>query len=154
MLFILDAYNVIGKLKLKNGDGDLRRLFLRYLLRHPISFSKHNRIVVVFDGPRNPDIIFEFPMFEIIFSGKETADLKIKYFLEKTRPSSGIVVSDDREVRFYAHRAGIKSLSVGEFLSWNEEEDEEVISDKELSEQDKREINEELERLWLRKREF
>ncbi len=152
MLFVLDAYNVIGKLKLRGED--LRRSFLRYLLRHPISFSKHNRIVVVFDGPRNPDIIFEFPMFEIIFSGEETADLKIKYFLEKTRPSSGMVVSDDREVRFYAHRAGIKSLSVGEFLSWNEEEkEEEAVLDKELSEQDKKEINEELERLWLRKKE-
>ncbi len=152
MLFVLDAYNVIGKLKLK--DGDLRRSFLRYLLRHPISFSKRNRIVVVFDGPRNPDIIFEFPMFEIIFSGKETADVKIKYFLERYRPSAGIVVSDDREVRFYAHRAGIRSVSVGEFLSWEEEDDdEEGFSDKELSEEEKREINEELEKLWLRRKE-
>ncbi len=152
MLFILDAYNVIGKLRLKGED--LRRSFLRYLLKHPISFSKHNRIVVVFDGERNPDIIFEFPMFEIIFSGRETADLKIKYFLEKYRPSAGMVVSDDREVRFYAHRAGVKSISVGEFLSWSEEEEEgEIVTDKDLSAEDVKEINEELERIWLRRRE-
>ncbi len=152
MLFILDAYNILGKLRSRDWD-DLRRGFLRYLLRHPISFSNKNRIVVFFDGVRNPDIAFEFPMFEVIFSGEKTADLKIKEFLEKYRPSAGFVVSDDREVRFYAHKAGIKSLSVGEFLSWQEEDDEEEeISDKELSSEDIEEINSELEEIWLRKR--
>ncbi len=108
--------------------------------------------MVFFDGARNPDIAFEFPMFEVVFSEEKTADVKIKEFLERYRPSAGFVVSDDREVRFYAHKAGIKSLSVGEFLSWQEEDEEEEISDKELSSEDIEEINAELEEIWLRRK--
>ena len=149
MLFVLDAYNIIGKMRLRR-ETDIRRAFLRFLLRHPISFSKKNRIVVVFDGHRNPDIISKFPYFEIVFSGEDTADRKIEAFLIRNRPSAGFVVSDDREVRFYARQAGVASLSVSEFLSWQEQEEDKETEKEEIPAEDKREINEELYRLWLK----
>ena len=149
MLFVLDAYNIIGKMRLRR-EADVRCAFLRFLLRHPISFSRKNRIVVVFDGHRNPDIISEFPYFEIVFSGEDTADRKIEAFLIRNRPSAGFVVSDDREVRFYARQAGVSFLSVSEFLSWQEQEEDKETEKEEIPAEDKREINEELYRLWLK----
>ncbi len=153
MLYILDAYNIICKLKKRHSWGDLRRGFLRFLHRHPISWSKKNRIIVVFDGQRNPDIIFKFPSFEIVFSGNDTADKKIEKILARMRPSAGIVVSDDREVAFYARKAGVSSLKVDEFISLMRKEDSETVSeDKDgLGKEDVEEINEELYRLWVKR---
>ena len=107
----------------------------------------------MFDGQRNPDIIFKFPSFEIVFSGNDTADKKIEKILARMRPSAGIVVSDDREVAFYARKAGVSSLKVDEFISLMRKEDSETVSeDKDgLGKEDVEEINEELYRLWVKR---
>ncbi len=152
MLFILDAYNIIGRLKKGRSWQDVRRGFLRFLHRHPVTFSKKNRIIVVFDGQRNPDIILEFPSFEVVFSGEETADKRIDRILSRLRPSSGVVVSDDREVKFYAKKAGIRPVGVDEFISWmSQERGQELDDEKDLRGEEIAEINEELYRLWVKK---
>ncbi len=154
MLFILDAYNIIAKIKQSKKWQDRRRGFLQFLLRHPISFSRKNHIIVVFDGDRNADIIYEFPMFEIVFSGSDTADHKIDCILKKRSPSQAVVVSDDREVKFYAKRLNLKAMAVIEFLIWKPlAQAQDSSDDKKLKPQDIAEINAELEKLWIRKNE-
>jgi len=120
--------------------------------------SQRNKITVVFDGYPNPGGIFgsfenkEGP--DVIFSRKETADERIKNMVQhypKTRDV--IVVSDDKEIKFFIASCGAKAMGVEEFFGMSKEklrrkEEQEEALKPEITYSQMREINEELKKIW------
>lgn|GEM_PF-4425592 len=95
----------------------------------------------------------------MIFSGNKSADSVIKQLLEKAvHPSEVIVVSDDREVGFFARQSRARALGVDAFIVSHQEArrtlqaaEEDTESKKcELSRDEEERINRELRERWLK----
>ncbi len=81
--------------------------------------SPKNKISVVFDGypPANSRHSFDQAEINVIYSQEITADARIKAMLDICQnPKIVIVVSDDREIQFFAKSAGAKAAGVEEFI--------------------------------------
>ncbi|KPK96978.1 MAG: hypothetical protein AMJ95_11615 [Omnitrophica WOR_2 bacterium SM23_72] len=54
---------------------------------------------------------------DVVFSRKETADERIKRMVEAAKqPKNLVVISDDKDIAFFARQAGAKPMSAEEFL--------------------------------------
>jgi len=108
---------------------------------------------VVFDG--YPDLSRQKSDREeinVIFSKGETADSRIKKILEtQVNPRNTVVVSDDKEIRFFVKAAGARSLGVEEFINPKvkppRKEEGPIKAELTYSQIDK--INRELKTRWL-----
>ena len=111
-------------------------------------------MTIVFDG--YPESGYRGPDktgIEVLFSRQQTADEKIKSILEAyTNPKTVMVVSDDKEVGFFAKSAGARWLKIDEFLSpiITPTERKEILLKPELSYSQIEKINQELKNLWLK----
>jgi len=157
--YILDGYNILKQVsrfsdtKLKQGRLDfISLLFFSSRL-------KKQEVVVVFDGYQDTrERLPVGPNMKIIFSKDGSADDKIRNLLEHAaNPRQVVVVSDDKEVRFFSRLAKAHVLSVAQFLA--------LISgsqagkrhscaktdseDKNLSYKQVLDINKELKKVWL-----
>lgn len=117
--FILDGYNVIKQTALfadkKLEDG--RNALLKLIENQRPQGSIKNKVTVVFDG--QPGFARDNSKFfaNVIFSCNETADDKIKHLVhEQKNRKSIVVVTNDREIRYYVRSLGAKILKVEEFL--------------------------------------
>jgi predicted RNA-binding protein with PIN domain len=157
--FIIDGYNVVKQVpsfalkKLKNSREGLIQLIKKYKL----TGSSKNGVTIVFDGQKDiiaPKIQTEF---EVIFTEGESADDRIKKIIKSSpQPSRLIVVTDDKELIFFArnHRAIIYSTS--KFLNkiLKVKDTKKIYMEKfKLSPNIAREITEELKKIWLREDE-
>ncbi len=82
--------------------------------------SPKNKVTVVFDGYSAAvlESRCNYSGIDIVFSKDISADEKIKAMLEKAaNPRLLIVVSDDKEVKFFARSAGAKAAGVEEFIA-------------------------------------
>ncbi len=118
-------------------------------------------VVVVFDGFPSKDMVADMlkerRQINIIFSGKGSADEKIRDILESgANNRNTVVVSDDKEIKFLVRSHLGRWMSVEDFLSrpartgrapdkLAREGDAEA-----LSYSQKQAINQELIRLWLK----
>ena len=161
LLFVIDAYNIINHPIFircqKHNTKDRRHAFLEFIRIRKLTGAASNRVIVVFDG--YPDSGFdalqkEDAYFDIIFSRKENADNRIKAIIEgHPNPRTMIVVSDDKEIRFYARSAGSKVMSAEEFLgerAKGKKQQQEEEPKKHVSFSDAHRINEELKKIWLK----
>ncbi len=88
----------------------------------------------------------------VIFSRRESADERIKKLLELIpNPKNVVVVSDDKEIKFFAKASRAKSQSVKDFLSLQDRLAHRgaQIPETEISYTQMHKINEELKKIWL-----
>jgi predicted RNA-binding protein with PIN domain len=157
--YILDGYNILKQVsrftdtRLKQGRPD----FIAMLADN--SRLKKQDVTVIFDGyPDSTDRAVARANFKVIFSRDSSADNKIRHLLEHTlKPERLIVVSDDKEVRFFAKLSKAQTLSVAQFLTWisGQKSKAELAcgksasESKQLSFKQTLEINRELRKIWL-----
>jgi predicted RNA-binding protein with PIN domain len=127
--------------------------------------SSKNKVTVIFDG--YPPAVFkagyDYPQAEIIFSRDSSADDMIMAILEKAMNCRVIVVvSDDKQIKFFAKAYRAKAIGIEEFLKPTIPEARLISRKKkfktkkadllkpELSCSQITKINKELESLWLR----
>ncbi|MFW6124112.1 MAG: NYN domain-containing protein [Acidobacteriota bacterium] len=119
MPYLIDGNNFIGylpTLEIKSPES-------RYeLISRLIIFQKvkHTRVMVVFDGPPDPNLIdedFKGMSFYVLYPDfGQDADTVIKKIISKeTDLRQFFVVSSDREIKFFAKSKGAKSLNCQEF---------------------------------------
>lgn len=133
---------------------DTRLAFLQLISARRLCGSERNRVTVVFDGPAGdlPLSVRSRPNVTLMFSGSASADELIRRIVEGApSPADVTVVSDDKEVRFFAAACGVHVLGAGEFLGRALKADKGVPDEKpDLSPEEAQRINNELKRLWLR----
>lgn len=162
LLYIVDGCNVINhpafareEINKKLKDG---RLALLALIRaKKLTGSPKNRVVVVFDGypafGGNKAPALDGLAIKVIFSFVKTADDLIRKIIEALSiPKNTVVISDDKEVRFFAKSSGASAISVQEFMDKGEKPQESVddSSKPSLSYTQLDKINRELKKLWLK----
>jgi predicted RNA-binding protein with PIN domain len=128
-------------------------LLLEFISINRLCGSRKNKIIVVFDG--FPDIRYPGSGTEIgvVFSRKESADEKIKRIVAESGNAKNIVVvSDDKEIKFFTTSYGARVEGVEEFFNCKEKTKEKKNESfkPELTYTEMHRINEELRRIWLK----
>lgn len=95
-----------------------RAALLKLIEKEGLRGSPRNTVTVVFDG--QPGLIGD-PAGEgprVIFTSGESADDRIKRLVDEAPNRKNIVVvTEDREIKYYVRAAGAQVLGVGEFLN-------------------------------------
>ena len=156
--YIIDGCNIthqpnfIKKIPKKTSDSRVALVeFIR--IRRPCG-SENNKVWLVFDG--YPDLALDNldkSNLNIIFSRNQSADERIKKLLELSdNPKNVIVVSDDKEIIFFARDCRARTISVEEFIrDKSETKRGNLISDEaKVTFSAMHKINEELKKLWLK----
>jgi predicted RNA-binding protein with PIN domain len=155
--YVIDGYNIIKHPlfinELNKKSQDSRAALLDYILRNRLCGSKKNKIIIIFDGYQdsrypNPDT-----EIEVIFSRKESADEKIKRIIfESKNVKNIVVVSDDKEIKFFSRSYGATVRGVGDFFKYkyNTKEKAEDSFKAELTYSQMHKINGELRKIWLK----
>ncbi len=155
--FIIDGYNVINHplfippKKIK----DIKLALLEFIYRERLCGSLKNKISIVFDGYPDMQGLKEVDAnINIIFSRQESADEKIKKLVEKSgNPKILVVVSDDREIKFFIKSLGAKHVGVEEFINSKKRPKPADIDGSlkiELTYSQMANINKELSKIWLK----
>lgn len=157
LVYVIDAYNIINHPSfLRNTAGGIKdaRIALGDFIKtkRPCGNLKANRAILVFDG--YGDLPLKGEGVEVVFSQEKTADDYIKRLLEALpgNPKNIFVVSDDKEVRFYAKLSGAGVLGVSEFMAPKFKPKDRADSDLkvELTYTEANRINQELRKKWLK----
>jgi len=154
--YIIDGYNVTNHPKFtkqiprKQTDS---RLALIHLIRQKKSSSPNNKFWIVFDGYPNPALDnADKGNIMVIFSRRENADERIKKLVELIpSPKNVVVVSDDKEIIFFAKSCRARQESVEDFLAFQDKitRMKNTMPKPEITYTQMHEINEELKKLWL-----
>jgi predicted RNA-binding protein with PIN domain len=159
--YIIDGYNVIRHpsfsfpKKIKDG----RLALVEFIRTNCLCGSPKNKIVIVFDG--NPNVSGRDKInteVNVVFTKNETADEHIKRLIEsEDNPKNTVVVSDDKEIKFFVKSVGGVSMGVEEFINHKEKlnqarsKDAEALALKpELNYSQIHKINQELKKIWLK----
>ena len=156
--YIIDGYNVIHKTPFLDHEKlkDAREALLRFIDKYRPQGSPKNKITVVFDGKDN---FLNFPsQFDthIVFTKGESADDYIKSFVDRSRnPKNLRIVSNDKDLVLYCRSAGSSIISVDIFIksccnkkNLRKRKTEGFF---ELTFLERKKINEELSKIWLKK---
>lgn len=156
MKYLIDGYNMIHKIAELKGKRlcNQREGLIRLLEMAQAQNKQLKDLTVVFDGKSEISAPQINSSVKVIFSRDGCADKKIKEMLERSSFTRDIgVVSDDREVRFYAGSGGAKKISVQQFFT-------KIVSTSQrqhnfkLDEQQAKRINQELEKIWLKNTDY
>jgi predicted RNA-binding protein with PIN domain len=156
--YIIDGYNVIKQVpyltekKLQEGRDN----FIRFLETARPQGSVNNEVTVVFDGYSQVYSPQMTSGVKVVFSYDETADDKIKKMVKTAFNRKRIVVvSDDKEIKFFIRKLGAQSSSVRKFLSKIKAKPFNIPSggrDKlELMSEEAQKITMEMENIWDKK---
>ncbi|MCR4338242.1 MAG: NYN domain-containing protein [Candidatus Omnitrophica bacterium] len=160
--FILDGYNVIKQTApLADMDIQSSRLYLiRWLETYHPQGSLRNQATVVFDGHVS---VGGYPQYQsssvkVLFSYDESADDVIKRMVaESENKKSIVVVTNDREIQYFVKGLGAQILEVQNFLEKGEKSGGAASgksgTTKNLSRTTQDQINAELEKIWLNKKD-
>jgi len=122
MKYIIDAYNLIGKLSVISlSDTKKEDKLISFLKNLPS--KPHDRFVCVFDGKSKSSLcmsVSDFFNIKMIFTDPEqSADSYIiDYCVKKKNKSGFIVVSSDNEIVNRVRKLRIKTFSCQEFLNY------------------------------------
>ncbi|MDD5027377.1 MAG: NYN domain-containing protein [Candidatus Omnitrophica bacterium] len=157
--YIIDGYNITNHpefIKLiPKKFLDLRVALIQLIKMSGLVASPNNKCLVVFDGYADLCLDnLEAGNIEVAFSRRLSADERIKRLVELTINRKNIVVvSDDKEIRFFVRSCGAKSMSVEDFLGVQGNKrrppGKNPAPEAELSYAQMHKINEELKKLWL-----
>jgi len=152
--YLLDGYNILNqmpaveKMKLQTAR---EYLISRIEDKRP---QGNNEITIVFDG--QPNVWGGHPTrsVKVIFTSHGSADNRIKNIVaEDENPRTLVVVTDDKEIRFYVRSLGAGVLWVKDFLNRMKEPATRRAADKKvISKSLESQINDELSSVWLKKR--
>ncbi len=160
--YILDGYNLIkhksfGRFRRSHDE----RLGLVSLINDKrLCGSAKNSVTVVFDGYAGPGMqAGDHLGCSLVFSCDVSADEKIRALLEHADPATTVVVSDDRQVKFFAKSCRAQVLGVAEFFGGRKTESghqpagkrAKEVSKPELTHSKMLQINKELSDIWLKK---
>ena len=168
LLYIIDAYNTINHITFspirkkinpahacRGGIKDPQRALLEFIENQRLGKKSKSKITVVFDGyPKVSAQNLEETDINVVFSREETADARIKKMVEASKnPKNIVVVSDDREIKFFIKSIGASSIGVEEFINPEEkpQRKKEDLIKPELNFSQISKINQELKALWLKK---
>jgi predicted RNA-binding protein with PIN domain len=135
-------------MRLKSSRGAL----VQFIEKYRPQGSRKNKVSIVFDGREDIPSYKENTQIEIIFTKRESADDRIKKIVQRSKnPKQIVVVTDDRQIRFFVHQSGAKVMAVNDFLSIKnkiesaeiKKEDKHIPIDVEIS------ITDELRKIWL-----
>ena len=135
---------------------DQRQALITFIDRVQPQGSFRNSVTIVFDGAGYQ----KAQQIKIIFSQEESADSKIKQFVEEAvHKKTIIVVTDDRAVQYAVKALGAQICSVKEFLSKGraasakfKTERSKAESIKNISKVIEEDITSEFENIWLKKK--
>jgi len=119
---------------------------------HKLTGSPNNSVTIVFDGyPDNGPSSGGFNNTNIIFSRRQSADERIKAILERAAGARNIVVvSDDKQIKFFARSLGARALAVEEFIGQKKKKRRVAQPlEPELKPSQIYSINRELKKLWM-----
>jgi len=161
LLFVIDGYNITNH-RLFNSRPTRSKSpcfgLIQFIKSNRLLGSDKNKVILVFDGfLLKDDRQVQDSQFEIIYSGESSADAKIMKFIEssKNKPNL-IVVSDDKEIVYFARVYAVKTQTVAEFIGQEKDENKKAMikkaqeSDDKLNYSQAHKINEELKKIWLR----
>ncbi len=158
--FILDGYNILKHPLLtqliNKKIKDQRLALLEFIRIRRLTGSPKNRVTVVFDGypdARETAGLDTIGAVDIIFSRRETADERIRKMVEDAgNPKNIVVVSDDKEIKFFVRAYGAKPLAIKDFIADKKRgfEREEDLWEAKLGFAEMHKINEELRQIWLK----
>jgi predicted RNA-binding protein with PIN domain len=155
--YILDGYNIIKQSDFASRKvlKDAREDLIRFIIEKKPCGSANNKVSVVFDGTADGFNFYrtesKFP--EVIFSHNCSADTKIKKMVEASgNPRRIVVVSDDKEIKFFVKSCAAQCMDVAAFVDKGlpvpkPRRDPPKI---ELSYSQAARINEELAKIWLK----
>jgi len=164
--FILDGYNVIKQTSLL-AEKDLeqgRKGLIKIVETQKPQGSVNNKVTIIFDGKPGVFGSTASSCARILFTSGHSADEKIKDLVDKTKNRKNtVVVTNDKDVRFYVRALGAQVCQVKEFLDksrWSAssakgKKKREALIDigkKKLSGSLAAKINSELKDIWLRKK--
>lgn len=169
--FVIDGYNLIKRTSIsskyprignENRDSleDLRVALIKYIKLYRPQGKVTNRVTIVFDAKDNKfyedktssDTYREDGEIGIIFS--KSADDKIKRLVKESRsPKNIVVVTDDKDIRFFVRQYSAQIKTVEEFLKKPNPLNIKANPDDKtpLSPQEAIKITEEMKELWLKK---
>jgi predicted RNA-binding protein with PIN domain len=151
--YILDGYNIIKHPEFYaiNKSKDKRPLLIKFIEEKRPCGSKNNKVTLVFDGEGLP--LAKGENLDIIFSHNETADDKIREMVSRAKnPKNMVVVTDDREIKFFIKSYGARPEGVEEFIEKAKGPSQELQETPkiELTYSQVQKINAELKRIWLK----
>lgn len=162
--YILDGYNLIKHKSFGRSrrSHDERLALVSLISERRLCGSAKNSVTIVFDGYAGPGMAADSGEqlgCRLLFSCDQSADEKIRTLLEHADPANTVVVSDDRQVKFFAKSKRAQVLGVEEFFGGRKTEDGHRTSGKrsggnakpELTHSKMLQINKELSDLWLKK---
>ena len=148
--YIIDGWNVVYKIPAIKNSPSPKEDFVLFVKKNRLTGSSNNRVTIVFDGKMDLRFKKSEHQFEILFSGRKSAD---KVICEKVSAHINkheiIVVSDDNEIINYIRAEGASFKGVREFLSRARKKKKENSSEK-ISYAVKKEITDELRKIWLK----
>jgi len=158
LTYIIDGYNLINhplfSQKLRKSK-DPRIGLAESISTGRLCGSAKNKVIIVFDGyPPVQQYRQAVANIEMLFSKDATADARIKKILEQAaNPKVLAVVSDDKEIKFFARACLAKTLSIEEFAQVKKErskgQKDKDLSKDALSYSQMESINKELKKIWL-----
>jgi len=155
--YIIDGYNLINHPLFARSHKRIKYpqlALLEFIRSKNLTGSYKNKVTVVFDGyldlPQHKESDFEI---KVLFSGQETADEKIKKMLEgSSNCRTTVVVSDDREIKFFAKLSGARAMNIEEFAgprAGSVDKARETVKPG-LNYSQVNKINQELSKIWLK----
>lgn len=156
--YLIDGYNLLHSPYFQYPPGnnkDSRVALLEFIRARKLTGSSKNKVTVVFDGycgELSPER--ERLGMGVIFSGDESADDRIKKEVERALNRKVlVVVSDDREIGFFARQAGARHLGLEGFAGVKKKQGKGCSGNEgatsELSYSQKHKIDEEMKKMWL-----
>lgn len=154
--YIIDGYNLIKQIPSLSSEElrDSRDSLIHLIKTFNLTGSHRNKVTIVFDGREDVFSPGTEREFDIIFSRGESADSKIKKIVSLSgSPRSLIVVSEDKEIVFFARSYGANTNSINEFLSRMQKQKKTECPDgkkDEVSSKTAEKITQELKKIWLK----
>lgn len=152
--YLLDGYNILNQMP------SVEKMKLQTAREHLVALIEekkpqgHNRVTVVFDG--QPDVWGEQPSgsVKVIFTSHGSADSRIKKMVaEDENPRALVIVTDDKEIRFYVRSLGAEVMWVKDFLERMKDPPvRRAVDEKPISKNVEVQINEELSSVWLKRK--
>ena len=161
--YLLDGYNIIKQMPMfvTKPFVDARNTLMSLIEQTRPEGSRNNQITIVFDGKPGREGCRPSATVKVIFTEEISADEKIKRIVEFSNHKKQIVVvSDDKEIKFYVRSWGAKVLNVKDFLarmapsmkeSMATSQKKEKEDTKQISKTLEYQITSELEQIWLAK---
>lgn len=154
--YVIDGYNLIKHplfARINKKIKDEKLALLEFIRTRKLTGSSKNTVTVVFDGYPDTRESKHDTEIEVIFARKDSADERIKRMVEESgSPRNTIVVSDDKEIRFFVRSLGAIALGVEEFIIRKEKlkRQQEDSPKPQLSYSAMQKINQELRQRWLK----